>query len=614
MFRCARTVVLSLVVVGLLFVPSEWGATVMGRAAEPTTATAVDAFEPDGTPAQASTIAPGVSQAHTFDVEGDVDWVRIVAVPGQTFTVATSNLGVDVDTVMTLYEEDAVTPLASNDDEGSDPESLASAITYGSTTVGIYYLKVSDFNDAASGAYTLTLTPLDDAFEVDDTAGQATVLLAGVWQAHNFNKDGDEDWVKFEVIAGRKYTVSATHLDDTVDTVMELYGPDGSTKIDENDDGPVDLGSRIVHTASQTGFYFARVLQFGGNGSGSFRLTLARDPGVYLNTDKYADVLTYSASSGAWARQESNGTGGFVGISGTWNPGWSVLPATFDADGRSDLFLFNTTTGQWAKMLNDGASGFTTQATGGWWPGWERYVIDLDGDGISDFFLYDPTTGVWFRCISTSTGFTYEQGGWNPGWEIYPVKLNADELGDLFLINRATGRWFWVLGDSVAGFFYPVSEVWFQGWVLYPGDFNGDGLTDFLLHDPPTGIHFVATTTDVGFTYVQGGWSLGWTPRVADLDGDGSDDLFLHDAATGKWFHMISDDAGHFVNAGGETWSQGWSLGVSDFNGDKRSDVLLYHPVTGVWYQALTSGPGTFAYSSGTWSPGLQVVVRPPIR
>ncbi len=236
-----------------------------------------------------------------------------------------------------------------------------------------------------------------------------------------------------------------------------------------------------------------------------------------------------------------------------WNPGWTVMPAQFDADALTDYFLFNTESGEWVKMIGSG-SGFTSQASGAWRPGWMRHLMDLDGDGISDLFLYDASTGEWFKAISTPNGFSYEQGRWNPGWEIYPMTLNADTMDDLFLINRSTGRWFWALGELGAGFSYPVTESWFPGWTLYPGDFNGDGLTDLLLHDPQTGTIFVATTGASGFTYKQGGWSLGWTPVVTDLDADGRDDLFLHAVATGQWLHLISNGNGSFTNAGGQMW------------------------------------------------------------
>ena len=452
-----------------------------------------------------------------------------------------------------------------------------------------------------------------DTYEPDDAVANARMLFAGEIQQHNFHLDGDEDWVKFPVVAGQVFTVFTSRLGIDVDTVIELYATDGTTYLDENDDGGSDLWSRLGFRAEETGLYYLKIRQYGGLGTGGYSLMLERPPGVYLNGGIPADALTYDSSNGNFKMELSNGLGGFTETSGTWSPGWTVTPASFGDDPLTDFLLFNESSGQWAKAINNGSGGFTTSASGEWWPGWERYVMNLDDDGHSDVFLYDPATGIWFKCISTPSGFTYEQGGWNPGWEVYPVRLNVDQYDDLFLIDRNTGRWFWVIGDA-DGFSYPVTETWYSGWKIYPGDFNGDGIDDFLLHDPPTGTYFVAFTGDNAFTFVQGGWSLGWTPYIADLNGDGSDDLFLHAASTGKWFHMISDGTGAFINVGGEAWSPGWTINVIDLNNDGRDDMLLYAPNSGIWYQARNSGPGTFVYDSGTWSPNLQVITRPPIR
>ena len=570
-----------------------------------------DTYEPDNVQNDAKTLTAGAPQLHNFHVNGDEDWAKFPVLSGEVVTVTTSSLGPGVDTQVTFYDEDGF-QLDSNDNDGGGP---GSSLTYISQYTGDLFVVVEDVSGTATGGYTLNLYRNDDVFEIDDTAGQASTLIPGFRQNHTFNKDEDEDWAKMSVIAGRRYTVYTSHLDFNVDTILEVYGADTTTLIDSSDDGlGLDLGSRVTYTATETGFNYVRVVQYGAIGSGPYKLTLERNPGVYLDTDENADVFTYSGSAGYWVRNSSNGFGGFIDAAGSWNPGWSVRPGDFNADGLTDFFLFNTSSGQWFRMVNNGSNGFTAQATGFWWPGWERYILDLNGDGNSDFFLYDPATGVWFRCITTPDGFLYEQGGWNPNWEIYPMKLNHDLLDDLFVINRTTGRWFWVVGEDL-GFSYPVSETWYPGWVLYPGDFNGDGLDDLLLHDPPTGTYFVAFNDDPQFTYAQGGWSLGWTPHVADLNGDGSDDLFLHAASTGKWFHMISNGAGAFTNAGGETWSLGWNVHVSDFNGDLLADILLYEPSSGTWYTALNTGPGTFDYYSGVWAPpNLQVVVRPPIR
>ena len=343
-----------------------------------------------------------------------------------------------------------------------------------------------------------------------------------------------------------------------------------------------------------------------------FTLSKPTDPmPVDLNGDGNGDAFSYDEVTGEWRREVTRADGTFRTTSGAWVPGQKMIPARFDADGLTDFLVFSPTTGQWAKMRNDGTS-FTIQGSGTWWPGWEKYLLDLNGDGLTDVFLYDKSTGTWFKCLSTLSGFTYEQGGWNPGWEVYPMRLNNDYLGDMFLIDRNTGRWFWVLGRVGTGFTYPVSEVWFPGWQLHAADFNGDGLTDLLLHDPPTGTYFAAMATPSGFVYQQGGWSLGWTPYVSDLDADGKDDLFLHDPATGLGFQMLGDGAGNFANAGGQTWSLGWNLKLSDLDGDGRTDVLLYDPATGTWYQARNLVNGSFIYTSGSWPQGLTVITRAP--
>ena len=107
---------------------------------------------------------------------------------------------------------------------------------------------------------------------------------------------------------------------------------------------------------------------------------------------------------------------------------------------------------------------------------------------------------------------------------------------------------------------------------------------------------------------------MGWTPHVADFNGDGKDDLFLHDQSTGAWYEMISNGAGGFTNAGGQTWSLGWQLHFSDLNGDGRADMVLYASPSGAWYQARNLTLGSFSYTNGSWSAGLIVITRPPIR
>ena len=90
-----------------------------------------------------------------------------------------------------------------------------------------------------------------DIFEPDNLVANASTLLPGAVQEHSFHVDGDVDWAKFAVVAGRRYTIYTSLLDFDVDTILELYATNGTTLIDENDDGGSDVWSRLVFTATQ---------------------------------------------------------------------------------------------------------------------------------------------------------------------------------------------------------------------------------------------------------------------------------------------------------------------------------------------------------------------------
>jgi len=77
-----------------------------------------DAYEPDGTFAQASTIqANGAPQSHTLLPSGDHDWVSFAAVAGVQYEIVTySSGGGATDTYLELYAPDGTTLIDSNDD------------------------------------------------------------------------------------------------------------------------------------------------------------------------------------------------------------------------------------------------------------------------------------------------------------------------------------------------------------------------------------------------------------------------------------------------------------------------------------------------------------------
>lgn len=347
------------------------------------------------------------------------------------------------------------------------------------------------------------------------------------------------------------------------------------------------------------------------------RLTPSAPP-VDLNADGRGDVFRYNPTSGRWVMETSADPDGLSPAgSGFWSPNWIATPGRFNNDDLTDVLLVNATTGQWFEMANSGSGSFSVLASGLWWPGWTRQVLDLDGDGLSDVFLSDSSTGQWFKCLSPASGggFSCGVGYWTSGWD--PIPIHTGQYGgwDFFLYNRSTGQWWWPgrLPSS------PATGFWAPDWQVYPARLLSSSTGDDLfLFRPSTGQWFIADfhyeSGQPVVSYSSGFFSTGYSPHLVDLDADGLTDLLMHNPSTGRWFEFTSIGAGAFTPAGGGQWSLGWGVFPTDFNTDGRGDVLLYNQTTGQWFEALNATLGAFNYSSGTWSPGLQIVVGPHLR
>ena len=99
-----------------------------------------------------------------------------------------------------------------------------------------------------------------DAYEADNAAGSANwITTDGVSQTHNVHTEGDQDWVKFYAAAGVTYTLATTNTGGHADTVLYLYGMDGSTLIDSNDDYARMWSSRLDWQPSASGVYYGKV-------------------------------------------------------------------------------------------------------------------------------------------------------------------------------------------------------------------------------------------------------------------------------------------------------------------------------------------------------------------
>lgn len=109
----------------------------------------------------------------------------------------------------------------------------------------------------------------DDAFEPDNTWEQASRLVPGVDQLHDIDPVADQDWVRFAAAYGNTYEILVLNTGPSLDSFLELFGRDGVTPIDTNDDcADTQYASCITFTpaAGGDGDYYVRVSDYEWHG------------------------------------------------------------------------------------------------------------------------------------------------------------------------------------------------------------------------------------------------------------------------------------------------------------------------------------------------------------
>ena len=194
------------------------------------------------------------------DLSGSLQfWVNNPIDPGQTVPLTT-----------VIQDLSSLPQFAAQKDRAlaaSGIFSETSAILYAQTdSAGRVEEPDNQNNIYSTGVQVCTARP--DAFEEDDTSGTAVLIPLGVSQSHNFDRPGDQDWIRFGAQAGKTYRITTSNLGMASDTGLYLYNTNGTSLVASNDDFNNTLASRIEWTAPQSGTYFVLVKHWNPNTGG----------------------------------------------------------------------------------------------------------------------------------------------------------------------------------------------------------------------------------------------------------------------------------------------------------------------------------------------------------
>lgn len=277
----------------------------------------------------------GTAVNGNIESAGDADFFGFSATGGRTYMIETFNLGSGSDTYLDLFSGCPSTRhLQSDDDSGPG---FASRIVHRATATETLYARIRHFSGSGTGTYGIRV--FQDEVIVEDPHGDtpaAATLVPTDDTAVSASLYGgrDVDFFKFTAAAGRTYLIRTFSLGSRTDTVMRLFGTDGTTQLRFDDDGGFGLASRIEWRAPADGTYFVSVAPYGASDSSMGTYSFAvRDMG-----GAPSDAIALTSSS---ARTDSlSATGDFRVYSIAVSADQRLIVDVLRTSGTADMAVY----------------------------------------------------------------------------------------------------------------------------------------------------------------------------------------------------------------------------------------------------------------------------------
>lgn len=236
---------------------------------------AANADDHGNTPLSATPIpADGELISGCIEPPGDIDYFLFGAVGGRRYLIQTSHLTPEMDTLIYLFGTDGQTILAVDDNSGGG---RASKIEWTCPASGTYFAMVRHAQaTTGTGCYGLTISAAQADDHGDDPLSATPVSTDGTPVAGYIEVPGDVDYFLFSAEVNWSYLLETEQLTSEMDTVLTLYGPDGRTVLDEDDNSGGGRASRLVWSAPASGTDFVTVRHADPNGKGGYALKVTK--------------------------------------------------------------------------------------------------------------------------------------------------------------------------------------------------------------------------------------------------------------------------------------------------------------------------------------------------
>jgi subtilisin-like proprotein convertase family protein len=240
-------------------------------------------------------VSVGGSQTGSIGLAGDIDWIGIDVVAGQTYIFdllgADSSNGTLANPSLRLVNA-AGTVLAS--DFSDSGVGRNDQIIYSATSSARLYLAASSGTSNQTGTYrvTATLAPADDFAASTATTGRVTV---GGSVTGTIGTRIDTDWFAIDLEADRTYIFTLSGVDGSGGTLADPYlvlRSSLGTLLTSDTDSGTGRDAQITFTPTSSGRYFLASGTLLSDGTGTYTLSAAVEP---LPTPDPAGIRSSSA-------------------------------------------------------------------------------------------------------------------------------------------------------------------------------------------------------------------------------------------------------------------------------------------------------------------------------